>query len=107
MLVTVDSAGPEWLGHVGVVTRLVHRAGIDPTHTIALTCGPEVMMRFVVAALAKEGVAPSRIYVSIERNMHCAVAQCGHCQFGPMFICREGPVQRYDVVEPWLRVQEL
>lgn len=107
VLVTVDSAGPEWLGHVGVVTRLVHRAGIDPTHTIALTCGPEVMMRFVVAALAKEGVAPSRIYVSIERNMQCAIGHCGHCQLGPVVVCRDGPVLSWETIGRWLAVREL
>ncbi len=107
VLLTVDSAGPEWLGHVGVVTRLVRRAGLDPARTVALTCGPEVMMRFLVASLADEGVASERVYVSLERNMQCGIGHCGHCQLGPMLLCRDGAVCRYDGVAPWLAVREL
>ncbi len=80
---TVDSAGPEWLGHVGVVTRLVNRASIDPAATVALLCGPEVMMRFTVAALQARGVPGERIHASMERNMQCGIGHCGHCQLGP------------------------
>ena len=105
--VIVDIAGSDWHGKVGVVTKLVELAAFDPDNTIAMMCGPEVMLRFAALTLLTRGVAKERLYISMERNMHCAVAQCGHCQFGPMFICREGPVQRYDVVEPWLKVQEL
>ena len=107
VLVTVDSAGPEWLGHVGVVTRLVRRAQIDPAATLAMSCGPEVMMRFVVRALAQEGLAPDRMHVSIERNMQCGIGHCGHCQLGPILLCRDGPVMRWDRVGPWLAVREL
>ena len=105
--VIVDIAGSDWHGKVGVVTKLVELAAFDPDNTIAMMCGPEVMLRFAALTLLTRGVAKERLYISMERNMHCAIAQCGHCQFGPMFICREGPVQRYDEVEPWLKVQEL
>jgi NAD(P)H-flavin reductase len=107
VLVTVDSAGPEWLGHVGVVTRLVRRAGIDPGHTVVMTCGPEVMMRFLVAELEDAGVADERMYVSLERNMQCGIGHCGHCQLGPVLLCRDGPVLRFDRIAPWLAVREL
>jgi NAD(P)H-flavin reductase len=107
VLRTVDSAGPEWLGHVGVVTRLVARAQLDPTATVAMSCGPEVMMRFTVAALADRGVPTRRIYASMERNMQCGIGDCGHCQFGPTLVCRDGPVYRWDELEPWLRIREL
>ena len=107
VLVTVDSAGPEWLGHVGVVTRLVNRAAIDPDRTVSLLCGPEVMMRFMAAALIDKGVARSRIYASMERNMQCGTGQCGHCQLGPTLVCRDGPVYRWDRLEPWLAIREL
>ena len=107
VLVTVDSAGPEWLGHVGVVTRLVRRAGIDPARAIALSCGPEVMIRFLAASLAEAGVPAERMYVSLERNMQCGIGHCGHCQLGPMLLCRDGPVVRLDRVAPWLAVREL
>jgi NAD(P)H-flavin reductase len=104
---TVDSAGPEWLGHVGVVPRLVRRAEIDPTRTTALLCGPEVMMRFAVAALLERGLPGARIYVSVERNMQCAIAQCGHCQLGPTLVCRDGPVYTWSELERWLAIREL
>ena len=105
--VTVDSAGPEWLGHVGVVTRLVRQAGIDPLRTVAMSCGPEIMMRFLVAALIEEGVPSDRMHVSMERNMQCAIGHCGHCQLGPTLVCRDGPVYRWSVLEPWLAIREL
>ena len=105
--VTVDSAGPEWLGHVGVVTRLVRRARLDPASTVAMSCGPEVMMRYLVAALAERGVPSDRMYVSMERNMQCAIAQCGHCQLGPTLVCRDGPVYRWSELGPWLAIREL
>jgi len=105
--VIVDIAGADWHGKVGVVTKLVDLAPFDPDSTVAMMCGPEVMLRFAALTLRKRGVPADRCYISMERNMHCAIAQCGHCQFGPKFICREGPVQRYDEVESWLKVHEL
>jgi NAD(P)H-flavin reductase len=105
--VTVDSAGPEWLGHVGVVTRLIDRAGLDGPTSAALTCGPEVMMRFTVAGLRQAGVEPERIYVSMERNMQCGIGHCGHCQFGPTLVCRDGPIYRWSEVERWIGIREL
>ena len=105
--VTVDSAGPEWLGHVGVVPRLVHRARFDPAGAVALLCGPEVMMRFTVAALAQAGVDGERVYASMERNMQCGIGHCGHCQLGPTLVCRDGPVYRWSELERWLAIREL
>jgi len=94
--VTVDHADPAWRGNVGVVTKLIPRAAFDPQKAVALICGPEIMMRFTVNALRESGVAPQRIYVSMERNMKCAIGLCGHCQFGPTFVCKDGPVMRFD-----------
>jgi len=105
--VTVDSAGPEWLGPVGVVPRLVQRASLDPASSVALLCGPEVMMRFTVSALAQVGVRGERVYVSMERNMQCGIGHCGHCQLGPTLICRDGPVYRWSELERWLAIREL
>lgn len=107
VLVTVDSAGPEWLGHVGVVTRLLARAGIDPAHTVAMTCGPEIMMRFLVAGLQAIGVPGDRVHVSLERNMQCGIGHCGHCQFGPTLVCRDGPVYPWSEVQRWMAIREL
>jgi NAD(P)H-flavin reductase len=107
VLTTVDSAGPEWLGHIGVVTRLVGRAKLDSTNVVAMTCGPEVMMRFTVKALREVGVGAQRLYASTERNMQCGIGHCGHCQLGPTLVCRDGPVYRWDELEPWLLIREL
>ncbi|MGO9820828.1 MAG: FAD/NAD(P)-binding protein [Solirubrobacteraceae bacterium] len=106
-LATVDSAGPEWLGHVGVVTRLVGRAGLAGQGTIAMSCGPEVMMRFTAAALEEAGIEPDRLYVSAERNMQCGIGHCGHCQLGPSLVCRDGPVYRWSELKRWLTIREL
>jgi NAD(P)H-flavin reductase len=105
--VTVDSAGPEWLGHVGVVPRLVRNAEFDPATAVALLCGPEIMMRFAVSSLAQSGVANDRVYVSMERNMQCGIGLCGHCQLGPTLVCRDGPVYPWSELERWLAIREL
>lgn len=105
--ITVDHAGVEWRGHVGVVTGLLSRIDIDPSRTIAMVCGPEVMMRFVAAALTKTGLGADRIFMSMERNMKCAIGHCGHCQLGPTFICRDGPVFTYERILPLMSVKEL
>jgi NAD(P)H-flavin reductase len=105
--VTVDRAEGVWNGNVGVVTQLISRASFDAASTVAMVCGPEIMMRFTVAELAKRGVSAGNIFISIERNMKCAVGFCGHCQFGPTFICKDGPVFRYNRVEPFLRLREV
>jgi NAD(P)H-flavin reductase len=90
--VTVDHAGPEWRGNVGVVTTLIGRAAFDPKRTLAMLCGPEIMMRFAAVELEKAGVPGEAIYLSMERNMKCAIGHCGHCQFSSDFICKDGPV---------------
>ena len=104
---TVDSAGPEWLGHVGVVPRLLRRVRFDAPRARAMVCGPEVMMRFTVAALEDDGVDSERIYASMERNMQCGIGHCGHCQLGPTLVCRDGPVYRWSTLERWLQIREL
>lgn len=94
--VTLDTAKSDWRGNVGVVTTLIPRATFDPLHTVAMLCGPEVMMRFTVQELTKRGLTTDRIFVTMERNMKCAVGFCGHCQYGPHFVCKDGPVFRFD-----------
>ena len=105
--VTVDSADRSWRGPVGVVTPLVRHAAADPERTVAMVCGPEIMMRFAATELLDRGVAPERIHISMERNMKCAVGFCGHCQFGPHFVCWEGPVFSYDRIGGLLDVREV
>ena len=106
--VTVDRAAPGWRGNVGVVTLLVEQVPtFDPANCVVLCCGPEVMMRFAAQAALERGVPPSRIWVTLERNMQCAVGFCGHCQLGPEFVCKDGPVFRYDRVASWMKVEGL
>ena len=92
---------------MGVVTQLLDRAEVDPAATIALVCGPEVMMRLTARALCARGVPPGHIRVSLERNMRCGIAECGHCQLGPLLLCRDGPVITYQRAAPLLAVKEL
>ncbi|ETW94063.1 MAG: oxidoreductase [Candidatus Entotheonella factor] len=104
--VTVDHAPDTWRGHVGVVTKLIPNAPFDPHEAVAMICGPEVMMRFTIAELRNRGLPEEQIFVSMERNMKCAIGFCGHCQFGPSFICKDGPVMRYDRIKPWFGIRE-
>lgn len=105
--VTVDQGGPTWRGSVGVVTRFISRAAFDPTKVVAMTCGPEVMMKYTARELEGCGVGDHAIYVSMERNMKCAVGLCGHCQFAPFFVCKDGPIFPYHQVKSWLAKEEI
>lgn len=105
--VTVDSASKGWHGNVGVVTTLIARLQFEAEKAVAMICGPEVMMRFTVMELLKQRVNAGRIFVSMERNMKCGIGMCGHCQFGPMMVCRDGPVLAYPRVREWLAKREL
>lgn len=95
VLVSVDRAAPGWRGRVGLVTTLLPAAAFDPARCRALVCGPEVMMRFTARGLCDRGVDPAAIRLSLERNMQCGVGWCGHCQLGPLLVCRDGPVVDY------------
>jgi NAD(P)H-flavin reductase len=105
--VTVDQAAPGWTGNVGLVTKLVDRAAFDPARCVAFVCGPEVMMRFVARSLRRRGVSADRIRISLERDMKCGIGLCGHCQLGPLLVCRDGPVRTYGDVADLLTVKEL
>jgi NAD(P)H-flavin reductase len=106
LVVTVDRADGTWRGNVGVVTSAIAKCPVDWSHAIAMICGPEVMMRFTVLELLKQGVGSSGVYLSMERNMKCAVGCCGHCQFGPFFVCRDGPVFRYHDIREAMSLRE-
>jgi anaerobic sulfite reductase subunit B len=105
--VTVDHGDVGWDGRVGLVTTLIRDAIADPARTTAFVCGPEIMMRLSAQALADCGVPARDIRVSLERNMRCGVALCGHCQLGPLLVCRDGPVVSYAEAAPLLTVKEL
>ena len=97
---TADVAGPQWLGQIGPVSRLLHSTISHPARTLAMLCGPEAMLQPCIAALLQQGMAATDIYISLERNMQCAVGHCGHCQYGSRFVCQDGPVFAYaDICE--------
>ncbi len=104
---TVDSATGDWSGEVGVVTKLIDRAQFEPSSAVCMVVGPEVMMRFAIRALRDRGVPPERIHVSLERNMKCAITQCGRCVFGPTYVCREGPVMRFSDIASFFELREV
>ncbi len=105
--VTVDQAAGGWQGNVGVVTTLLSKAPFDPINTLAMICGPEVMMRFAILELRNRGLGPQTIYISMERNMKCGIGLCGHCQFGPHFICKDGPIFRVDRIQDLFAKREI
>ena len=107
VLVTADFGGPGWQGYVGGVTTLFKYAKLQPERSVAFTCGPEIMMRFVARDLETLGLARENIYLSMERNMKCALGFCGHCQYGPHFICKDGPIFPYVQMGPLLGKHEL
>ncbi len=105
--VTVDHGRAGWDGHVGLVTGLIEHAVADPSDTAAFVCGPEIMMRLSADMLVHCGVPATGIRVSLERNMRCGAALCGHCQLGPLLLCRDGPVVSYAEAAPLVAIREL
>ena len=106
--VTVDRATPHWTGNIGVVPLLFDRLRpLVPGNSVVFSCGPEVMMRYAMRSAFQRGLKGEQVFLSLERNMQCAVGLCGHCQLGPAFICRDGPVFRYDRIAPFLSIEAL
>jgi NAD(P)H-flavin reductase len=103
---SVDRGDASWNGRVGVVPMLFYLLRPDARRTVVFTCGPEIMMRFVIYEALARRIPKERIFVSLERNMKCAIGFCGHCQYGPAFLCKEGPVLSYDCIEPFFSVEE-
>jgi NAD(P)H-flavin reductase len=103
---TVDRADESWQGQIGVVPMLFYRLRLDAPKTVVLACGPEIMIRFVVFEGLARRLPPEQIFLSLERNMKCGQGSCGHCQLGPYFICKDGPVFRFDALQPFFNVEE-
>jgi NAD(P)H-flavin reductase len=106
-LATVDYGGVTWRGHVGVVTTLFRLVRMQPKETVAMICGPEIMMRYAARELEARGLPPEQIFLSMERNMKCGAGFCGHCQMGPYFVCKHGPVFSYPEIRPYMDLYEL
>ncbi len=96
---TVDRGDENWRGHVGVITTLFPRVTINPRNTVAATCGPPIMYRFVLMELLGKGIPETQIYLSLERRMKCGVGKCGHCQINELYCCQDGPVFRYSDIK--------
>lgn len=109
IFLAVDKADPEeyWRADIGIVTGLLNKVSFNPLNTIAFVCGPEVMMQSVVKELIIRGVPGEKIYISMERNMNCGTGICGHCMFGPKFVCKDGPVFRFTDIEEFLGIKEI
>lgn len=107
VIITVDRGDSSWKGHIGVVTALFSYIKMDSPSTIAMVCGPEIMMKYTYEELERRGLSQEQIYISMERNMKCGVGLCGHCQFGPRFICKDGPVFRLPQVRHLLDKKEI
>ncbi len=105
--ITVDRGTSGWKGNVGVVTTLISRAPFTSENAVVFVCGPEIMMRFTALELIKRGVSENNIFISMERNMKCGIGLCGHCQFGPVFICKDGPVFSYSQVKHLIFKREI
>ncbi len=105
--VTVDIGDADWYGHIGVVPVLFYRLRLEPSQTRVVTCGPEIMMRFVIFEALARKVKVDDIYLSMERNMNCAIGFCGHCQLGSTFVCKDGPVFTYQRMEPYLHLEAM
>jgi NAD(P)H-flavin reductase len=104
---TIDQPAAGWGGQVGFVTEPLARLRLDPARTTAFLCGPEPMMRFSAQVLMRKGMAADDIRISLERNMKCGIGLCGHCQLGPILVCRDGPVVSYTLAGPLLTIREL
>lgn len=107
VLLTVDKAVGQWQGNIGVVPQLLSQVEVDNNNVCVMMCGPEVMMHFSQLALQKMGIDNQNVYVSMERNMKCAIGHCGHCQWGPHFICKDGPIFRFDQIRDWFAIHGL
>jgi NAD(P)H-flavin reductase len=106
LMVTVDRADEGWEGTVGVVPVLFYHLRMKSQNSVTFTCGPEIMMRFVVYEALARRLEEENIYISFERNMKCGFGSCGHCQLGPYFVCKDGPVFSYQQLQPYFNVED-
>ena len=107
MELAIDQPAVGWHGQVGFVTEPLARLPVDPARSTAFLCGPEPMMRFSAQVLLRKGIPADDIRISLERDMKCGIGLCGHCQLGPILVCRDGPVVSYALAGPWLTIREL
>ncbi|AUH73641.1 hydrogenase/sulfur reductase gamma subunit [Legionella sainthelensi] len=97
--IAADQAGPKWPWAIGYITDMIDKINLTPENTVVMMCGPEMMMNTAVKILTKKGISEHDIYLSMERNMECGIGQCGHCQYGGFFICKDGPIFAYSEIK--------
>jgi len=102
--VTVDVGDPDWKGNVGVVTTILDGLDVDVSESFAVSCGPEIMLKFVTLKLMEIGYAPERIYLSMNRRMSCGTGKCGRCNVGPYYLCKDGPDMNYALIKDYPNV---
>ncbi|MCJ7776813.1 MAG: hypothetical protein MUP16_00630, partial [Sedimentisphaerales bacterium] len=98
---TVDKADGDWKGNVGVVTTILASDDVDVANSVAVVCGPPVMMEFATLKLLEFGFRPENIYLSMEKNMSCGFGKCGHCIIGKFYVCKDGPVFTYEQIKQY------
>lgn len=96
--ITVDAGDKQWKGHVGLVTTILEKIPVKLKDSVAVVCGPPIMMKFVTLKLLDFGYKPKDIYLSMEKNMSCGIGKCGHCRLGEFYVCQDGPVFTYDKI---------
>jgi NAD(P)H-flavin reductase len=96
---TVDEGDSSWKGNVGVVTTVVKDIGLDLKNSLAVVCGPPIMMKFATFRCVELGFPDNTIYLSMEKNMSCGIGKCGHCMLGEYMVCNDGPVLTYDLIK--------
>ena len=92
MVTTVDAGDEGWKGKVGLVPVVLQEMSPSPQKTVAVTCGPPIMIRYTLRALEKLGFTPPQIWTTLEMKMKCGVGKCGRCNIGPLYVCKDGPV---------------
>jgi NAD(P)H-flavin reductase len=105
VLLAADQGTPLWPWHIGRVTDLFDNLVFDPQRVTVMMCGPEGMMHVVTRHMLEAGVDPCQLWLSMERNMQCAVGHCGHCQYGGRFSCKDGPVFCYEQIADLFEVK--
>ncbi|HID31982.1 MAG TPA: oxidoreductase [bacterium (Candidatus Stahlbacteria)] len=96
---TVDVGDETWTGHTGVVTAILDQIPVEFKNSVAVACGPPIMLKFVTRRLVEAGFPPEVIYLSMEKNMSCGIGKCNHCRLGPYYVCKDGPVLTWDMIK--------
>lgn len=99
LTVDKDIKGSKWKGNVGLVTSILDDLDVDLKNSFVVVCGPPMMMKFTTLKLLEMGFKDKQIYLSMEKNMSCAIGKCGHCRIGTYYACKDGPVFRYDMIK--------